>query len=117
MLPGWLKLRRYRWPVSFGRGREESDLPPRVVPHPMLVPAPVAGPPESGPLGILRNRGRFGVGMKWPPQPKWPGERSPQATVGSDGIVLAPPLLDHARSAWASSTSRRSPRCDRQLVA
>ena len=26
------------------------DLPPRVVPHPMLVPAPVAPPPESGDL-------------------------------------------------------------------
>ena len=30
---------------------QHIDLPPRVVPHPMLVPAPVAPPPESGPLG------------------------------------------------------------------
>ena len=37
------------WPNRFVLGFD--DLPPRVVPHPMLVPGPVAPPPESGPLG------------------------------------------------------------------
>ena len=45
-------------PGVTGRGRDTFnrpsavDLPPRVVPHPMLVPAPVALAPKLGPLGL-----------------------------------------------------------------
>ena len=37
---GWLQKARLESPEP---ATEEADLPPRVVPHPMLVPAPVEG--------------------------------------------------------------------------
>ena len=72
------------------------DLPPRVVPHPMLVPAPVEGREGRASSGTratlnrLRGRGKAAAGA-----------------VGSDGIVLG---LHCSTSTAPAPTSRRSPR-------
>ena len=51
MLPGWLKLRRYRWPVSFGRGREESTVPmTNLLALPVRASAADVG---SAPIGLI----------------------------------------------------------------
>ena len=42
--PFSLKSLRWRLRYAWRRFRADGDLPPRVVPHPMLVPAPVEGP-------------------------------------------------------------------------
>ena len=72
-----------------------DDLPPRVVPHPMLVPAPVALAPKLGPLGLqvfelIRVLGEGSDG----------GEvrrcRTVQAPMWSEVIVLLLPAPERA---------------------